>query len=628
MTTTLLAFQKQRRDTAANWTSVNPTLLAGEIGLESDTGYWKLGDGSATWTALAYQPWSKLSAYPLVNADIAANAEIAVSKLANGTARQLLQTAANGTDVEWASNIDIPGTLDVTSAATFDSTIGASAGTAALPSITFTGDLNTGIYSPGADQVAVATNGTGRLFVDASGNVGIGTANPSANSVTVSRASGYVECRVNSGSNTATIAVDGTTSYIGNYSNIPLSFTTNSLERLRITSAGLVGVGTSSPSNTLHVVGTGRFNVSGSNNAVIASDSGDPFIYTEQAAGLKFGTNSAVRMTINSSGSVGIGTTSPSELLHIYQPLTNSQAYQLIENNRSRNAATQYKTTLGSWFVGNGIGASVNRFTIYEDGVGDRLVINTSGQVGIGTTSPSQALQVAGAIVATGAATTYSADGIYLQNKGSSIFDISAWRSGASASVLTFSTESGSDASPIERFRCDSSGRLLVGTSTDGGAGGLSIRPNHSEGATQLVFDRNHTTNTSTVIVFENNDGTIGTITYTNTATAYNTTSDYRLKENIVPIIDGITRLQQLKPSRFGFIADPTKTVDGFLAHEAAEVVPECVTGEKDAVDADGKPVYQGIDQSKLVPLLTAALQEAVAKIETLEARLTAAGIE
>jgi hypothetical protein len=114
---------KQRYDTAANWTAANPTLLAGEIGIESDTKKWKLGDGSTAWTSLGYVPGLSLSAYPLVNADIASNAEIAVSKLADGAARQLLQTAANGTDVEWASNIDIPGTLDVTSAATFDNNV-------------------------------------------------------------------------------------------------------------------------------------------------------------------------------------------------------------------------------------------------------------------------------------------------------------------------------------------------------------------------------------------------------------------------------------------------------------------------------------------------------------------------
>jgi hypothetical protein len=123
MSITLTALQKQRRDTAANWTAANPTLLAGEIGIESDTNKIKIGDGSTAWASLAYTPWSQLSAYPIVNADIASNAEIAVSKLADGTARQLLQTDAAGTGVEWASNIDVPGTLDVTGAATFDNNV-------------------------------------------------------------------------------------------------------------------------------------------------------------------------------------------------------------------------------------------------------------------------------------------------------------------------------------------------------------------------------------------------------------------------------------------------------------------------------------------------------------------------
>jgi len=109
MSITLTALQKQRRDTAANWTTANPTLLAGEIGLESDTGYWKVGDGSTAWTSLAYVS--------------GLGAEIPVSRLADGSARQLLQTAANGTDVEWTSNVDVPGTLDVTGAATFDNNV-------------------------------------------------------------------------------------------------------------------------------------------------------------------------------------------------------------------------------------------------------------------------------------------------------------------------------------------------------------------------------------------------------------------------------------------------------------------------------------------------------------------------
>ena len=91
----------------------------------------------------------------------------------------------------------------------------------------------------------------------------------------------------------------------------------------------------------------------------------------------------------------------------------------------------------------------------------------------------------------------------------------------------------------------------------------------------------------------------------------------------MVAISDGITRLKQLSPKRFNFTANPSQTLDGFLAHEVT-AVPEAITGSHNEVDSDGNPVYQGIDQSKLVPLLTAALQEAVAKIETLEAKVTA----
>jgi len=108
MSITLTALQKQRLDTAANWTSADTVLLAGEIGIESDTGYWKLGDGVTAWTTLPYIPGTQLS-YPIVNADIDANAEIAVSKLADGTARQLIQTNTAGTGVEWTSTVD--GTL-------------------------------------------------------------------------------------------------------------------------------------------------------------------------------------------------------------------------------------------------------------------------------------------------------------------------------------------------------------------------------------------------------------------------------------------------------------------------------------------------------------------------------------
>jgi hypothetical protein len=103
---------------------------------------------------------------------------------------------------------------------------------------------------------------------------------------------------------------------------------------------------------------------------------------------------------------------------------------------------------------------------------------------------------------------------------------------------------------------------------------------------------------------------------------AYTTTSDYRLKTNIEPLTAAVARLLQIPVHRFNWLADPSgQKVDGFLAHEAQAVVPESVTGTKDAVDADGKPIYQGIDQSKLVPLLVAAVQELAARVAALEAK-------
>ena len=126
-------------------------------------------------------------------------------------------------------------------------------------------------------------------------------------------------------------------------------------------------------------------------------------------------------------------------------------------------------------------------------------------------------------------------------------------------------------------------------------------------------------------LLFQNSGGTtVGKIDHGHSTTQYRTSSDYRLKENAVPISDGITRLKTLKPYRFNFIAEPDKIVDGFFAHEAAVAVPEAVSGTKDEVDSDNNPIIQGIDHSKLVPLLTASLQEAITKIETLESKVAA----
>ena len=127
------------------------------------------------------------------------------------------------------------------------------------------------------------------------------------------------------------------------------------------------------------------------------------------------------------------------------------------------------------------------------------------------------------------------------------------------------------------------------------------------------------------MMTFKGNDGTDeGSIVIGTTTTTYNTSSDYRLKENEVTISDGITRLKQLKPYQFNFKREPGVKVDGFFAHEVDAIIPYSVSGEKDAVKDDGSIDPQQIDHSTLVPLLTAALQEAIAKIETLETKVAA----
>jgi hypothetical protein len=193
------------------------------------------------------------------------------------------------------------------------------------------------------------------------------------------------------------------------------------------------------------------------------------------------------------------------------------------------------------------------------------------------------------------------------------------------ANIITVSTNGS------ERLRIDTSDNLLVGTTTafdvtSGSDTGVNVsgsgRIDLSRSAGACLGLRRQTNN-GAVAAFTRDTTQVGGISITTTATTYNTSSDYRLKEDAQPMENSVDRLMALKPVNFAWKVDGSR-VDGFLAHEAQEVVPEAVTGEKDAVDADGKPEYQGIDQSKFVPLLTAALQEAVAEISSLKARIEA----
>ena len=318
----------------------------------------------------------------------------------------------------------------------------------------------------------------------------------------------------------------------------------------------------------------------------------------------------------------------------------------------------------------------------------DVTTINTTGdasigdQLAVGTTEQNGQLHV---YSGDSGASRNSNCNVFIENNGAA--GISIGTPSSASGFIMFADEGGTGRGHIQydhtddslafsangssRAEINSSGNLLVGTTANNArltvqAGSSDeagyFRPNvidsgsGSEPVTVKAIsqknpclDLNRYYSFGTIVQFRQNNDAVGSISVTSTATTYNTSSDYRLKENVTDLTGAITRLQQLNPKRFNFTADPNTTVDGFLAHEAATAVPEAVTGTKDATqaigditDADGnvvktgvpqvnvpeghtwtatgtEPVYQGIDQSKLVPLLVAALQEAVARIEALE---------
>lgn len=260
-------------------------------------------------------------------------------------------------------------------------------------------------------------------------------------------------------------------------------------------------------------------------------------------------TSPTERMRINSSGNVGIGTSSPARQLDVYDDGTNSQAVIAVTAQNTDNSRIMFADTDDS-------NIGILDYNHSDDSM--RFVVNNSERMRI----------LAGGQLA------INNDGTFRSNEKLTVkhsTDTSAmWCTAASGSVNMLSMYRGS-------------GQTFVGS-----------------------------------------------VETTGSATQYVSASDHRLKENVVDLTGAIDRLKTLSPRRFNFIAEPDTTLDGFIAHEVT-ACPEAVSGTHNAVDDDGNPKYQGLDASKLVPLLTGALQEAIAKIETLEtqradleARLTA----
>jgi hypothetical protein len=278
--------------------------------------------------------------------------------------------------------------------------------------------------------------------------------------------------------------------------------------------------------------------------------------------------------------------------------------------------------------------------------------ISTLGLVGIGTTVPQSHLSV-GAIGSTIGLTsdaalriapsgTLSTDQIvfgYSESGGYSsgvIGYVNTSSSGFQKGDIFFATRSvTTNTAPTERVRIDSSGSLLVGKTSATTSSKLEVDASsnvaqfyHTDSSDTIGIYMRHGRGLSgfagKMISFRRNDNTeVGSIVIGESSTSYNTSSDYRLKNSIAPMTGALAKVALLKPCTYKWNSSGSNG-QGFIAHELAEVVPECVTGEKDAVDAEGKIKPQGVDTSFLVATLTAAIQEQQALITQLTARITA----
>ena len=416
-------------------------------------------------------------------------------------------------------------TTGITSALPVDVPLGA----VGTPSITFTGDLNTGIYSPGADQIAITTGGTGRLFIDSSGRLLAGTSTARTNffgttlsSLTQIEGTGGSTARgslsvlnndvsnnppyvllgrsgaatlgsnaaVVSGSRLGTLTFHGAdgTSFIeaatvaGEADGTPgandmpgrLVFSTTAdgaaspTERLRITSAGLVGVGTSSPSYTLDVTGSARItsasplwlgtttgdsyiqygaNATTSNNWTVGSQADGSFRFFN-------GTYSSgtERLRITSAGNVGVGTTSPISKLHVSN--SGAEGFEFTPGSATNTNLTTHYNRNGSFvYVANQVSAASHQFFI---GASEAARIDSSGRVGIGTSTPVDRLHVDGRIaVSTDSSTPTTGEAFFYKSATGAVM------SGFGATI-----ETGGAGSRQARVSVDSSGRVGIGTTS------------------------------------------------------------------------------------------------------------------------------------------------------------------
>jgi len=400
-------------------------------------------------------------------------------------------------------------------------------------------------------------------------------------------------------------------------------------EQMRLSSGGNLSINTTATYNPLGVATPPYLNISGGSLSTTLNAANDWATFYSSTGNATYLRTFVFRNT----ASVGGWTTATTRIQQIID-VTN-QGYIDFNPPGGNNVAdiafgygsTEYMriNAGGSGYVGIGTTTPTNRFTVAEPTNNDATIYLTATQA-----------NRAAIINLNGTLSGYNF--IYGRVNGTEDWGIGG--GGGTAATLAFYTGS----SNSERMRITSGGSVLIGTTVNATNGCLNaynqayfgsayysgsfystdfvVTVAYGSTITQgISFGTTATSGTQTACRFIQNSSTVGSIQTTNTATAFNTSSDYRLKENIAPMIGALSKVTQLKPVTYTWKSDGSEG-EGFIAHELAEVVPLAVSGEKDAVNTDGSIKPQGIDTSFLVATLTAAIQEQQQIINDLTARI------